>query len=179
MHTSHAPKAQSFALFAVWRPIFESRPHFEKSASNDPKWPWYIRNQMYLCALHSTYASGAQFLSILLYGEPFLPRKSEINTCTPNNPNMTSTLFKIKSTHMSSTHITEAQIFECFALWSTFSSYSPIWRKVHQMTIKWPWEIQGQKYPCAYLICPAAQIFVRFTLWWAALESMTILHWLN
>ncbi len=40
-----------------------------------------------------------------------------------------------------------------------------------QKTQKWPWHVQSQKYPCAYLICP-----VNFTLWWAAFGLQTNLE---
>ncbi len=82
---------------------------------------------------------------------------------TPNDPVM----FKVKNNpppHMCSTCIynPEAQILINFAVQSAVFEYKPILCKVYQLTLKWPWHVQGQKYPCAYDMHPQNLNFHQF-----------------
>ncbi len=54
MHATFTPKAQIFSYFALWWAIFDLRPFFLKSATNDPKRPWHVQGQkyQYACYIH-------------------------------------------------------------------------------------------------------------------------------
>ena len=75
---------------------------------------------------------------------------------------------------MHSNYSPGAQIFAHFINKDLFSSHGPSFRKVDRITQKWPWDIKGQKYPRAYLICPRGPFLVPFAPQLAVLSYSTI-----
>ncbi len=69
-----------------------------------------------------------------------------------------------KVPHIGVTSIPESQISVSFALRPDVLKVHAILRKVHQMTKKWPWTLQGQRYPIYVLLeyCPWVPNFSRF-----------------
>ncbi len=97
-----------------------------------------------ICMIHTHWKPT--FSSDSLYDEPFRVMSQFCEKCTKKTQNDLA-MFKVKST---SPYTVKAQIFVLLLYDDPLRSCEPILWKVHHTTPKWPWHVQGQKYPYAY-----------------------------
>ncbi len=83
--------------------------------------------------------------------------------CTKRAQNLKPYMYKVKCTHTCVTSILEAQILLFRSTTSRFRVTDHL-RKVHQITPKWPWTLQGQRYPINVTSVHESQISLRFVL---------------
>ncbi len=109
------------------------------------------------CSPHVLIVSRSpKFHSVSLYDQPFLRYRAFWDKCTewpPNDLDLTSS----NVPHIFITIVPESQISLRFALRPAFFNIQAIWRQVHRMIPKWPWTLQGQRYPINVLLvsmCP-------------------------
>ncbi len=112
--------------------------HFETSAPNDPKWHWALQGQLYLIYV-SLVSPIPKFQSVLLYKQPFLSYRPFWQKSALIDPKMT--LNPTRSNFPEGPNFTP--------LYSTMSCFlnRGHFGKVHWMTSKWHWTLQGQMYP--------------------------------
>ena len=67
MHATSTSEAEIVVRIVVWWTVFELCPFFRKSALNDPKWPWYVKDKKHTCYIQSP---RPKFPPISLYDEP-------------------------------------------------------------------------------------------------------------
>ncbi len=88
-----------------------------------------------------------KFHSVLLYNQPFLKYRTFWDKWTEwLQIDLEPYKFKC-SPYTFITIVPESQISLCFALRPAFFNKQAILRQVHRMTPKWPWTLQGQRYP--------------------------------
>ncbi len=137
------PKRHKFQSALIYEQRFWWYMPFESSAPNDPKMTLgKIKGTPYMHYYHPWVPNFSPFRSST--SRFWLIEHFE--TSSPNYSKMTFNTTRSKVPHTCITSVPDSQISVRFALQSAFVDLD-ILRQVHPMTPKWPWTLQGQRYP--------------------------------
>ncbi len=129
--------------------------------------------------MHTTYIRNAHIFFCFTLQWAVFELRPLFQKSAPNDPNtnMTLTCSRSKVLIYILIYIPHTPVrpnFLPFSLYlESFSSCGPILWKVHQMTPKWPWNVQGQNTHMHIAYTIEAQIIFRFAVWWAVFELWT------
>ncbi len=139
--------ASQFSLcFALPLAIFELQAILRQVRRITPKWPWTLLGQRYPIYMWQLPPSP-KFQSVSLYRQPFARYTCQFETSAPNHPKVTINTKWKQIPHIHVTTVLESQIPFRFALRLAIFELQAILKQVHQMTPKWPWTLNDQKYP--------------------------------
>ncbi len=167
MHVTYTPEAQIFFHFALRWAVFEFRPNFWKSASNDPKWSWHVQHQKYQRACYIN-PQGPNFRPC-----PFCSTMSRFWVMAnfwksaPNDPKWPWHVQGQKYQHACYTHPRGPNFRPFSSTMSHFWVIRPNFRKMHRMTPNNLDRFKVKNTNIHVTNTPGAQIFVCFTLRWA------------
>ena len=157
------PRVPNFTPFRYTTSHFSVTGHFEKSAPNDPKWPWTLEHYQLKCTPYVLLVSLIpKFHYVLLYSQP-LRYRVVWDKCT-EWPQNNLEPYKVKLPHICITTILWSQISRRFTLWPASLRYKSFWDKCTE----WP-QIDLEPYMVKLpYICingvPDSQISLRFTV---------------
>ncbi len=128
-----------------------------------PKWLWTL--QGHRCPINVLLVSMCpKFHSISLYDEPFSSYRPFWEKCTKWPQNYLEP-YKVKLRYIYVLQISTRPKFHCFALRRAVFELQAILRKVHWMTPKWPWTLQGHRYQINVLLVSMSPKFHSVSLY--------------
>ena len=152
MHATYTSEPKYSSIYSTMSHFRISTPPFFRKCT---EWPPQItltcsRSKISTCMLHTPLRS--KFLSATLYDAPLSSYAPFLEMCT-EWPQMTSISSRSKIPIYMLHTPPEGQTFVYNSFCDEqFSSYSLILEKMHQIILKWPWHVQGQRYTYAYYI---------------------------
>ena len=150
----HTPWKPAFSSDSLYYEPFRVMSHFcEKCTKNPPKMTMPCSR----LKVHPHTPLRPKFSSFCSTMSRYGVTSQFCEKCTTRLQNDLD-IPKVKSTHMHTTHTHPRPKFHYIR--STMS-YGPILVKVHRMTPRWPWHVQGQWYLDVQEIHPRDPIFVR------------------
>ncbi len=166
---SLSPKFQSVSVYdqlflgymSLWDKCTEwpKRHKFQSALIYEQRFWWYMpfwvkctewpQNDIWQDQRYPLYALlpslSPKFQSNSQFDQPFWLIE-HFETSSPNYSKMTFNTTRSKVPHTCITSVPDSQISVRFALQPAFVDLD-ILRQVHPMTPKWPWTLQGQRYP--------------------------------
>ncbi len=159
------PRGPNFRPFHSAISCFWVTPIFREQCT---KWPQMTltcsRSKLLIC-MHAIYPRSSNCRPFRSTMHRCQVTSQFRETCTELPPKWPwLDMFKIKNTKDACyTHTRGPNWFSSISLYvEPFLRYAPFSRKVHRMTSKWPWHVQGQRYTYAYNLHPPCPSFRPF-----------------